>query len=151
MNNIISRNRVKRSLKSNKCTRRTISTYQRKAVYSDKHRIRRADAKKKALDKCNCLDTAEMKRRLKLLGIKLDLRLTSAWIAIERELFEEITALAIKSITQSKITKGSRVWWKNAPAFVESWGALEVLKVEGDLVDLELLERLVPLDELTLA
>lgn len=132
-------------------TRRRISTTQRKANYHDKTRIRLREIKFTVLKNCQCADSAEMKRRLKLLGIKLDLRLTTAWIAIERELFEEIAALAIECVTRAKIVKGDRVWWKNAPAFVESWGALEVLKICGEMADLELLEPLVPLDELELA
>jgi hypothetical protein len=107
-----------------------------------------------------------MKKRLKLLGIKLDLRLTSAWIAIVRELLSEIAALATALITLTpsikpryessiaeftQISVGDKVKWLAAPAFVESWGALEVLKICGEMADLELVERLVPLAELALA
>lgn len=59
---------------------------QRKAKYHDKTRVRFADIKRIALRDCKCVDTSEIKRRLKLLGVKLDLRLTSAWIALAWEL-----------------------------------------------------------------
>jgi hypothetical protein len=88
MTNMITRSALKRS------SERKIFTVQRKANYGDKTRIRRADMKKIALRDGKCADSAEMKRRLKLLGISLDLRLTSAWIAIVRELLSEIAALA---------------------------------------------------------
>jgi hypothetical protein len=161
MTNIISRSRKpcqqaspQKSFKS-----RTVSMVQRKANYGDKTRTRLCDIKLIALREGKCADSAQMKRRLKLLGIKLDLRLTSAWIAIVRELLSEIAALATPSIkpeefspaSEAKIAVGARVWWVKAPAFIESWGALEVLKISGEMVDLELVERLVPLAELTLS
>jgi hypothetical protein len=141
---------------------RTVSTIQRKANYNDKTRIRLCQKKKSALQKCRCVDTAEVKRKLKLLGVKLDLRLTTAWIAIEKELSEEIAALAIFPLEEtsnrareldrsSSIKVGERVFWKNAPAFVELWGALEVLAISGEIAELELLERAIPLSELILA
>ncbi len=72
-----------------------VSTPQRKARYSDKNRERLKDVKNKALLLCGCRDTAEIKQRLKVLGIKLDLRLTAAWIAIVKELKHLIANLAI--------------------------------------------------------
>jgi hypothetical protein len=47
---------------------------QRKAKYHDKTRIRFANIKAIALRDCKCSNTVEMKRRLKILGINLDLR-----------------------------------------------------------------------------
>jgi hypothetical protein len=150
MSNMISRSVLKRS------SQRKISTIQRKANYSDRTRIRFAEIKKIALREGKCADSAQMKKRLKLLGVKLDLRLTSAWIAIVKELVSEIAALA--NVTASKeanqkaqIEVGSKVWWVNAPAFVESWGALLVLKISGEMAQLELLQRLIPLNELALS
>jgi hypothetical protein len=142
--------------------RRTVTTIQRKANYGDKTRIRLCQKKKSALQKCRCADTAEIKRKLKLLGVKLDLRLTTAWIAIEKELSEEIAALAMfplgetstregENARSSNIKVGERVFWKNAPAFVESWGALEVLAIKEEMAELELLKRAIPLSELALA
>ncbi len=63
-----------------------VRTPQRKARYSDKTRVRFADIKAIALRDCRCRDTKEMKQRLRVLGIRLNLRLTSAWIAIAWEL-----------------------------------------------------------------
>lgn len=59
-----------------------IKTPQRKAKLHDKQRIRRKDAKSWALRRSGCSDTAEIKKYLKILGKKLDLRLTSAWVAM---------------------------------------------------------------------
>jgi hypothetical protein len=164
MDKIISCQSTERSFSKTQsnCTSRIIKTYQRKANYNDKYRIRLCEKKKSALQKCRCVDTAEVKRKLKLLGIKLDLRLTTAWIAIEKELSEEIAALAMFPLEEtsnrareldrsSNIKVGERVFWKNAPAFVELWGALEVLAISGEIAKLELLERAIPLSELILA
>lgn len=66
---------------------------QRKAKYHDKTRVRLANIKAIALRDCKCSGTAEMKRRLRILGISLDLRLTAAWIAIGWELQDRIKAI----------------------------------------------------------
>ncbi len=63
-----------------------VHTPQRKARYSDKYRIKRKDIKIIALKYCGCQNTAQMKEKLSAVGIKLDLRLTAAWIAIAWEL-----------------------------------------------------------------
>lgn len=70
-----------------------VRTPQRKAKYHDKTRIRKANIKAIALRETRCHDAAEMKQRLKKLGINLDLRLTAAWIAIAWELKERIAKL----------------------------------------------------------
>lgn len=70
-----------------------VRTPQRKAKYHDKTRVRLCDIKMIALRDCKCSDTTEMKRRLKILGINLDLRLTAAWIAIAWELQHQIKAV----------------------------------------------------------
>lgn len=75
--------------------RKQVSTPQRKARYSDKQRIRLKDAKSWALRRSGCSNTAEIKKYLKILGKKLDLRLTSAWIAIYKELAEAIRNLVL--------------------------------------------------------
>ena len=72
-----------------------VCTPQRKARYSDKQRIRLKDAKSWALRRSGCSNTAEIKKCLKILGKKLDLRLTSAWVAIIKELAEAIENLLI--------------------------------------------------------
>lgn len=79
------------------CDRLVVYTPQRKARYSDKARVRLADIKRIGLRDCKCRDAKEMKQRLRHLGIKLDLRLTSAWMAITWELqpvIEKLTAAA---------------------------------------------------------
>lgn len=58
-------------------------TPQRKAKLHDKQRIRLKGAKSSwALRRSGCNSTAEIKQYLKILGKKLDLRLTSAWVAM---------------------------------------------------------------------
>ena len=69
---------------------RSIKTPQRKARLHDKQRIRLKDVKSWALKRSDCKDTAEIKKYLKILNISLDLRYTSAWIAINKELAEKI-------------------------------------------------------------
>lgn len=70
-----------------------IKTPQRKAKYHDKTRIRLADIKAIALRDCRCADTTEMKQRLQMLGIHLDLRYTSSWVAIVWELQDQIRVI----------------------------------------------------------
>lgn len=70
-----------------------VYTPQRRAKYHDKTRVRLASIRAIALRDCKCANTAEVKRRLKLLGIKLDLRLTSAWIALVWELQHAIATI----------------------------------------------------------
>lgn len=74
---------------------RTIRTPQRKAKYSDKERIRLKDAKKSALIATGCFSSREVKYWLLLLGIKLDLRLTAAWVAISKELASDIRLIKL--------------------------------------------------------
>lgn len=134
-----------------------VNTPQRKAKYHDKARIRFARIKEIALRDCKCPDTAEMKRRLKLLGINLDLRLTSAWIAIAWELQERINAIAIvakqllEAESQPTIQVGDRVVWNNAPIYLEQWFPLRVLSIVKEVVQLELWDSPVPVAELEVA
>lgn len=74
------------------CDRPIVRTPQRKANYNDKDRPRRKDLKAEAFQKYSCSCTADVKKYLKVLKIKLDLRLTAAWKAIVRELHNEIVA-----------------------------------------------------------
>lgn len=71
-----------------------LKTPQRKARYNDKERIRLKDAKKWALVATGCFSTVEVKHWLKKLGIKLDLRLTAAWVAVWKELATLIKAIS---------------------------------------------------------
>lgn len=77
-----------------------VRTPQRKAKYSDKQRIRLKDAKSWALRRSGCSNTAQIKKYLKILGKKLDLRLTSAWLAIYKELADLIRNLVVGFSTQ---------------------------------------------------
>lgn len=85
--------------KAHKSAPRRIYTPQRRANYNDKGRFRRADLKQIALRKYNCNSSSQIKSYLKVIKIKLDLRLTAAWVAIVYELGEEI--LAAKAILDS--------------------------------------------------
>lgn len=80
-------------------TPRRIYTPQRRANYNDKGRFRRADLKQIAFRKYKCNSSSQIKSYLKVLKIKLDLRLTAAWVAIVYELGQEI--LAAKAILDS--------------------------------------------------
>lgn len=68
------------------CDRINIRTPQRKAKYSDKTRVRLKDLKSFAFTQCGWKSTQNIKKYLKVLGIKLDLRLTAAWRALVFEL-----------------------------------------------------------------
>ena len=70
-----------------------IKTHQRKAKLHDKQRIRRKDAKEWVLRRSGCSDTAEIKKYLKILGKKLDLRLTSAGISVNLQFADSIKSL----------------------------------------------------------
>lgn len=74
---------------------RPIKTPQRKARLHDKQRIRLKDVKSWALKRSDCKDTAEIKKYLKILNISLDLRYTSAWIAINKEIAEKIKQIKL--------------------------------------------------------
>lgn len=76
------------------CNSITVHIPQKRANYRDKARVRLKDIKAAALKECKCRDAKEMKQRLRHLGIKLDLRLTSAWCAIAWELKPVIEKLA---------------------------------------------------------
>lgn len=68
------------------CDPINIRTPQRKAKYSDKTRVRLKDLKSLAFTQCGWKSTQNIKKYLKVLGIKLDLRLTAAWQALVFEL-----------------------------------------------------------------
>lgn len=74
------------------CDRPVICTPQRKANYNDKARLRRKDLKEIAFNQCGWKSTANVKKYLKVLGLKLDLRLTSAWVALLYELKHQVDA-----------------------------------------------------------
>ena len=106
-----------------------IQTPQRKARYSDKQRVRLKDIKSWALCRSGCSDTAEIKKYLKILRKKLDLRLTSAWVAVNKE-FAEL----IKQLKNAEIFKvGTRVEWigyKPMEAYICAWFPLVITAIK---------------------
>lgn len=122
-----------------------IATPQRKARYSDKARVRLKDIKAIALGKCHASSTYEIKQRLIELGIKLDLRLTAAWIAIANELSTCLLSCLIKP--------GAKVIWDYPMGWghCEAWFPLIVTAIDGDMAFLDMYHKPVPLSTLTLA
>lgn len=75
-----------------------ITTPQRKANPKDKNRLKWGDAKRMALDATECSDTASVRKWLNVLGVgnRLNLRLTSAWVAVRVDLAHVIKARIAK-------------------------------------------------------
>lgn len=140
----------------------TIRTVKRKARYHDKSRIRLKDIKAEALLKCGCKSSAEIKRCLKALKLKIDLRYTCSWGAIAKELHSAIAAVKrIIDLTEGKDNKpplpeikvGDRVRWNYQEpmlCYLEQWFPVEVLLIVNGEAQLELFSRLVPVSQLTL-
>lgn len=82
-----------------------VCTPQRRADYRNKTRLRRKDLKEVAFKSCGWGSTANIKKYLSLLGIRLDLRLTSAWDALIYELKHYIDAAAsvVNALSKPKI------------------------------------------------
>ena len=132
-----------------------VHTPQRKARLYDKQRVRLKDVKGWALKRCGCSSSTEVKKYLKQLGTVLDLRMTSAWIAINSELAPAIIDLKeAATYTGSEVlfSPGDRVIWAqrlrestlpprlldNAPAYIHScWGWLPICQIENELAWLE--------------
>lgn len=118
-----------------------VHTPQRKARLYDKQRVRLKDVKGWALKRCGCSSSTEVKKYLKQLGTVLDLRMTSAWIAINSELATAIIGLkeaATYTVSEVLFSPGDRVIWDNAPAYIHScWGWLPIWKIENGLAWLE--------------
>ncbi len=76
-----------------------ITVLQRKADPKDKNRLKWADAKRMALEAAECSDTASVRKWLNLLGVGnlLNLRMTSAWVAVRVDLAHVIKAQKAKS------------------------------------------------------
>lgn len=127
-----------------------IQTPQRKARYNDKQRIRLKDAKNWALKRSGCRDTAEVKKYLKILGKKLDLRLTSAWIAINKELADLIADLILSTPIPTP-GLGDRVRWTGyqpMQAYITQWEPFQIVSINQGRAKLDLLAFSVPLEEL---
>lgn len=136
------------------CCKVKIRTPQRKAVYSDKARIRLKDIKRVVLRDLGCSSSAEVKQYLQSLEIKLDLRYTSSWVAISFELRNLIKSAKEKlEVVDTPLFKsGDRVTWDYPMGWshIESWFPLIVVKVEDSMAYLDILDRPVPVKELTL-
>ena len=98
----------------------TFSLVKRKARYHDKSRIRLKDIKAEALRNCGCNSSAEIKQCLLALKVKLDLRYSCSWIAIARQLRDEIASVRLtlkisdrkpKKPPLPEIKVGDRVRW----------------------------------------
>lgn len=129
-----------------------LKTPQRRARYSDKQRIRLKDAKKWAFERTGCNNTAEIKKYLQLLGKKLDLRLTSAWLAIVRELASLVNNLRSQATTLFKV--GDRVQfveYKPNQAYLQQWEPFSVIAIANGIARLDLLAFPVPINELKIA
>ena len=126
---------------------RQIQTPQRKARYNDKQRIRFKDAKSWALRRSGCVNTAEVKKYLKILGHKLDLRLTSAWVAVNKEFAD-----AIKQIKLAEtFSVGDKVEWtgyRPIDAHICTWFPLVITAIVDGKAQLDMWANPVPLDEL---
>ena len=117
-----------------------VHTPQRKAKYSDRSRIRLKDIKRAALRDIGCSSSGEIKKYLQALRIKLDLRLTAAWVAIVFELRNQIKDVKekLEVVNVPLFKPGDRVIWNNAPAYIHScWEWLPIWKIENGLVWLE--------------
>ena len=133
-----------------------VRTPQRKANYRDKERIRRKRLREIALEEYRCYTTADVKRLLRILGVNLDLRLSSAWDAVVFELRPWL--LAIRQTIEidpppPRIKVGDYVIWENAPTYLHAcWNSLQVLDLIGDRAVLEMWSGdPVAIDELAIA
>lgn len=82
-----------------------ITIPQRRAQYHCKDRLRWVDAKRMALSATGCVDTAEVKKWLKVLGVHyLSLRMTSGWVAVRCDLATKIKIARNKAASsESKV------------------------------------------------
>lgn len=136
---------------------RQIQTPQRRAKLHDKQRIRRKDAKEWALRRSGCSNTAEVKKYLKVLGKKLDLRLTSAWIAVNKEFAEEIKQLTGRMPDlklADMFSVGDRVTFKEysaRTAYLASWSPFVITELKGGEAFLDIVSFPVALSQLVAA
>ena len=122
---------------------------QRKANYHDKSRTRRKDVQAWVFRRTGLSTTAQVKAALKKLGIRRDLRLTSAWIDIN---LNYCNALAPQSL--DLFQKGDRVSlieYSARIAYLEAWSPFSIMAIEGELATLELISFPIPLANLQLA
>lgn len=117
-----------------------LKTPQRRARYSDKQRIRLKDAKRWAFQHTGCSNTSEIKKYLKILVKKLDLRLTSAWLAIVRELAIAIKNLRVQQTDNCQV--GDRIQFnqdKVDRAYLQQWEPFAIVAIVNGITKLSLL------------
>jgi len=122
---------------------------QRKAKYHDKSRTRRKDVQAWVFRRTGLSTTAQVKAALKKLGIRRDLRRTSAWIDIN---LNYCNALEPKSL--DLFQKGDRVMLIEYSArigYLQAWSPFSIMAIEDGLAMLELISFPVPLANLQLA
>lgn len=102
-----------------------ITIPQRRAQYHYKDRLRWVDAKRMALAATGCVDTTEVKKWLKVLGVRhLSLRMTSAWVAVRCDLAIKIKiARNKKGLSESKVIDltGYKLGAKSAKDCAKNW------------------------------
>lgn len=121
-----------------------VRTPQRKANYKNKERFRLKDLKRIAFREYGCGSTVHIKCLLQQLGIKLDLRLTSAWDAIVFELRSRLKQLC------SPIKPGALVGIKDCPANLYFWMPFKIATITDGMAELEYVASPFPVDRLKL-
>lgn len=106
--------------------KKAVKVSQRKAKYSDKDRIRLKDAKRQALYITGCGSSTEIRFYLKKLGIKLDLRMTAAWVAIKLQYRFRIKEL--RNFVEARC--GLKTDWVADKSHLEE----QVIRVQSDIV-----------------
>lgn len=131
---------------SSTCNRLTVQTPQRKARYHDNFRTRLVRVKEAALKQLGLSCSQDVRLLLKELKIHLDLRMTSAWCAIAKELMPHL----LKLLEQKKFVSGVLVTIKDCPANLYFWMPFRIASVESGMAQLEYVANLFPLDRLEL-
>lgn len=126
------------------CCNYKVKTPQRKANYKNKERLRLKDLKRIAFKQYSCSSTNQIKQLLQQLGVKLDLRLTSAWDALVFELRSRLLELC------SPIKPGMLVEIIDCPGNLYFLSPFKVYTVEADMAQLEYVASSFPLHRLQL-
>lgn len=139
---------------------RPIVIPQRRANYHDKGRIRLARIKEIAFKECGWENSANVKKYLKVLGWKIDLRLTISWVTLVYELKHHVDAAkTIVDTQQPTVVKtdnhqfkvGDKVLWASCLSSLECMSPFTVRAVEKDCAYLDWVGTPVPLSELSIA
>lgn len=136
-----------------------VRTPQRNALYHDKHRVKLKDAKKWALVASGCFSTKEVKYWLKKLKVGLNLRMTSAWVAIWKELAPSIksakqietTVVPMSATSKFKVGDRAQLIYNSDFPLIESQGGIHTIyAIDGDRVQLAYFAPWVPQNQLDL-